>query len=159
VPALDVADRREDVVVAERADGLVEADLVVAHAGAAVREQAGPAGVGEGERLLDDDVAVRDEQRVDVLVELAADHQRDDDAVPDRLGAVVGDVLDGAELARAGLDVGALGRVDAAGVDEQGDDVVAALAQVRHAEGGVEAAGEGEDDRRFLGGHGITARR
>src|SRR5690606_28204638 len=37
---LDLADRRDDLVVAQRLDRQVEPDLVVAHAGAAVRDRA-----------------------------------------------------------------------------------------------------------------------
>ncbi len=148
---LDLADRRHDHIVAQGLDGDVEAHLVVAHAGAAVGEMPGAQRIAPLERFLHDEVPVRDQQRVLALVPLPGAHQRLDEFVPDRLRGVDGAVLDRAQFLRALLDVVAFLRADTAGVAEQRVHGVAALDQPRHAEAGVEAAGEGEDD--FPGVH------
>src|SRR5690606_31654913 len=95
---LDLADRGDDAVVALRLDRQVEADLVVAHAGAAVGDGIGAQLGGALERGIDDQVAVGDQQRVLALVALAGLHERFDEAVPDRLAAVDGDVAGHAQF-------------------------------------------------------------
>src|SRR3546814_4958413 len=83
---------------------------------------------------------------------LARPRERLDEAVPDRRPAVDGDVAGHAQLRRARLDGRALFGVDAAGICEHRVHRPAALLQPRHAEAGVEAATEGQDD---VGGAGI----
>ncbi len=103
-------------------------------------------------RHLDDRPRLRDALRPDAeRVDLAAPHVALDEVLQrlaPQIGAGVdGDVARGAELSRARGDLGELRRVEAAGVDGHGDDVLSRrLPQVRDAEAGVEAAGEGEDD-------------
>src|SRR5690606_998454 len=143
---LDLADRRHDAVVALGLYRQVEAHLVVAHAGAAVGDGVGAQFGGAPERGVHDQVAVRHQQRVLALVALAGPHERLDESVPDRRAAVDGDVAGHAELGRALLDELALVGVHAAGVGEHGMHPPAALLQVGHAEAGIQAAGEGEDD-------------
>ena len=143
---LDLADRRDDLVVAERLDREIEAHLIVAHAGAAVREDFGAELVAAFQRFLDDDVAIRDEQRILALVELAGLDQRLHEAVPDRLRSVDRAMRGDAELLRALLDVIALLGRNAAGVGEHRVHRIAAFLEVRHAEARVEAAREREHD-------------
>src|SRR6185312_9403796 len=68
------------------------------------------------------------------------------ETVPDRRTAVHGDVARHARLLRAVLDEGALLGIHTTGVGEHRMHGPAALLEVGHAETGVEAAGEGEDD-------------
>src|SRR5690606_38024035 len=93
-----------------------------------------------------DQVTVRDQQRILALVTLAGPDERLDEAVPDRGTAVDGEVRGHAQLRRPRLDRGAFGRVHAAGVGEHGVHVPALLLEVGNAEGGVQAAAEGQHD-------------
>src|SRR3546814_18508970 len=61
---LDLADRRQDGVIAAGLDRQIEAHLIVAHAGAAVRNRARTQFGGALERGIDDQVAIRDQQRI-----------------------------------------------------------------------------------------------
>src|SRR5207342_1569015 len=103
-------------------------------------------------RGVDDQVTIRDQQRVLALVALARHDERLDEAVPDRGAAIDGHVRGHAEFGRARFDGRAFFRVDAAGVGEHGVHVPAPFLQVGDAEGSVEAAGEGQHD--VLGCHG-----
>ena len=98
------------------------------------------------QRGIDDQVAVRDQQRVLALVAFAGPHKRLDEAFPDGRATVDGKVARHAQFGGALLDEVTLFIIDAAGVGEHGVHVVAALLQVRHAEAGIQAAGEGEND-------------
>ena len=131
--------------------GEIEAHLIVAHAGAAVGEGDDAAVLAEAQRLLDDHVAVGAEQRILPLVELRRPRRAGRPPAPRSVAAAVdGHVLGRAERARALLDVAALGLVDAAGVDEERDDVVALLAEVGDAEARVEPARERQDRFCFM---------
>ena len=143
---LDLADRRHDAVVATGLHRKIETHLVVAHAGATVRDGIGAQLGGPLQRGVDDQVAVGHQQRVLALVTLARPHERLDEALPDRRATIDGDVAGHAQLGGALLDEGAFFGIHAAGIGEHGMDVPAAFLQVGHAEAGVEAAGEGEDD-------------
>src|SRR5690606_29975912 len=117
---LDLADRGHDAVVAAGLDRQVEAHLVVAHAGAAVGDRIGAQFGGTRQRGVDDQVAVRDQQRVLALVALASPDERPDEARPDRRAAVDGDVAGHAQLRRALLDDRALVGIDSTGIGEHG---------------------------------------
>jgi hypothetical protein len=143
---LDFADRRDDAVIATRLHRQVETHLVVAHAGATVGDGLGAEVPGPRERGSDDQVAVADQQRILRLVALARTHERLDETGPDRRAPVDGGVRRHAEFGGALLDVRTLLRIHAAGIGEHGVHVPAAFPEVWHAETGVEAAGEGQDD-------------
>ncbi len=144
--ALDFANRCNDLVVAERFHTEVEAHLVVAHARATVRNGQRADLRCSGKHRLDDQIAIRYEQRILALVALARPDERLDEARPDRGASVHTDVTRGTQLERARLDSRAFPRINPAAVREHGMHRVAAFAQPRNAEAGVEATGEGQDD-------------
>ena len=149
---LDFADRRDDPIVAQGLHRQVETHLVIAHAGAAVRNLARSQFVAALQGGFDNEVTIRHQQRVLALVALACPDERLHEAVPEGGTAIDSDVAGNAKLGGAALDEGALFGIDAAGVGEHGVHRVAALAQVGNAEAGVQAACEGQHDV-FLVGH------
>ena len=143
---LQVANRRMNFVLAEAAHGLVEAQLVVAHAGAAVSEVARTEPIAQLEAALDDQVAVRTQQGILAAHARVAPHQRDHEFVPDRLGHVDLVVLGGAQADGPLADVPAARLVHATGVDKRGMHLETLLHQVQDTVAGVQAAGEGQND-------------
>src|SRR3546814_10258497 len=81
---LDFPDRRDDAVTTGSLHREIEAHLVVAHSGAAVRDRVGAQVARARQRGVDDQVAVGHQQRILPLVALARPHERLDEAVPDR---------------------------------------------------------------------------
>ncbi len=101
-----------------------------------------------------------DGEGVDAAAQAVALHDIGEETVPDLLPGVDGVVAGGAEAFRPSGDGLELRRGEAAGVDGGGDDAGAvALAEVGDAVGGVESAGEGEDEGLGLGGHGDDIRK
>ena len=143
---LNLADRRHDLVVAQRLHRQVETHLVIAHAGATVCDRVRAQFGGALQRGLDNQVTVGHQQRVLALVALARPHEWLDETGPDRRAAIHGDVAGYAHFLRAPFDEGALRGIDTAGVGKYGMHGPAVLLQPRHAEAGVEATGKGEDD-------------
>ena len=143
---LDLTDRGDDFVIAQGLDRQVKTHLVIAHAGAAVGNGLGAQLGAALQRGVDNQVAVGDQQRVLALVGLAGHHERLDEAFPDRRATVDGDMAGHAQLGGALFDEITLFGIHAAGVGEHGMHVPAALLQVGHAEGGIQSAGEGQDD-------------
>ncbi len=102
--------------------------------------------LGPSDGRVDDQIAVGHQQRVLALVGLAGLYERLDEAFPDSRTTVDGDMAGHAQLRCALLDIGALFGINAAGVGKHGMHGPAALLEIRHAEAGVEATGEGEND-------------
>ena len=152
---LDFADRRDDREVAAGLDREIETHLIVAHAGATVGDDLRAESLRARQGGVDDQITVGDQQRILALVGLAGPDERLDEAVPQRRAAVDGDVRCDAELLRAVFDERALLGVDAAGIGEHGMHRPALFLQIGHAETGVEAAGECENDVFGLG-HGLS---
>ena len=145
VPDADRGDDLEGGV--ERADLGLEADLVVALAGAAVRDVLGAGGVGDVDDVLGDQRAgQRGEQRVDLLVlGVGLDGVREV-LVGVLLAHVDGLGVDGAHVEGLLLDPGEVLLV-LADVAADGDDVEALLdLEPLDDNGRVEAAGVREDD-------------
>ena len=145
----------EDVEVGgEGADGDLEADLVVAFAGAAVRDGVCVVLEGGGDEVADDDGSgERGDERVLAFVEGVGAEGREAVLVGELVAGVDDEGFDGAGGARAGADgvpvvVGVL-----ADIDGEGDDVdVPFVVHPFDGDGGVEAAGVGEDDAAGLVG-------
>jgi len=144
--ALQLADRCVDHIVAEAAHRLVEAQLVVAHAGTAVGEVSGGEPVGKLQALLDDDIAVRTQHRILVEHARARPQQRHDELVPQRLGGIEFMMLGRTQRARAFGNPGLLRRINAAGVDKGGVHLEALLLQRQHAIAGIQPAGKCQYD-------------
>ena len=72
---LDVANRCEHGQVADRTQGLVKAELVVAHGGAPVGDRGRAETLGDLHEFFHDDVAVGTQQGIPLLVLLAAHHK------------------------------------------------------------------------------------
>ena len=144
-----VAHRREHLELRrQRAQRDFEAHLVVAGRGAAVRDHVG----AELARHARDGLRLHDALGADAQrIELAAPHVAHDQEAQHLLEIVRARIdlvmLDGAERVRALAQRARRGRIDAAGVDRDGDDRAAVvLGQPRHQERGVEAAGIGQHD-------------
>ncbi|EFF45066.1 hypothetical protein XAUB_08330 [Xanthomonas citri pv. aurantifolii str. ICPB 11122] len=143
---LDLANRRNDLIVAQRLHCQVETHLVVAHAGATVRNDARTQFFGTLERSIHDQVAVGHQQWVLALVPLARPHERLDEAVPDRRATVHGDVAGRAQFGGALLDELTLFGIHTTGVGKHGVHRIAPLLQIRNAEAGVQTTGKREND-------------
>ena len=145
----EVADRGDDLEVGrEHAERDVEADLVVAGAGGAVRDRLGADRAGRldhRQRLLGP--LGGHAQRVDLAPEHVALDQEADEPVVDLVAGVDLVVRDGADGLRLAADGGALLGRRAAGIDVDGVHRPAVLGEAGDAEGGIEAAGEGERER------------
>jgi hypothetical protein len=139
-PGLQVPDGGVNLVIPEAADGLVEAQLIVAHAGAAVGETVGAEFIAECQAALDDQVPVGAQQRVFAQHPGMAPDERNDELVPDFLRRVDFMVLVRPQLQRPLPDRVAAGRPHAAGVDECRVYLVALFRQVEDTVAGVEAA-------------------
>ncbi len=135
-----------DAVIAEASYRLVETQLVVAHAGAAVGEVPGAEPVGKLQAFLDDDVAVRAQHRVLVEHPRAGPQQRHDELVPQRLGGIQFMVLGRTQRTRALGDPGLLRRIDAAAIDECCMYLEALFLQRQHAIAGIQPAGKCQYD-------------
>src|SRR5690242_14772401 len=143
---LDFADRGDDFEIAQRLHSKVETHLVVAHAGAAVRDRARVEFARALDRGFHDQIAIRNQQRILALVTLARPNERLDEVFPQRGAAIDGDVRGDAQFLGARLDVRTLLGTHAAGIGEHGVHAPTAFQQVRYAEAGVEATGKGEND-------------
>ena len=147
-----VADRGEDGELgSEHPQGDIETDLIVARAGGAVSDRARPDRPGyldQGNGLLG---ALRGHrERIDLAAQHIALNQITDEAI-EHLGAGVDlVVLRGAD--RHGLlpDRRALLGAGAPGIHIDGVDRISLLPQPGDAIGGVQPAGEGERESRFL---------
>ena len=143
---LDFANRADDGVVAAGFDRQIETHLIVAHAGAAVGDDLRTEIPRAREGGVDNQITVRDQQRILALVSLAGPDERLDESIPQRRPAVDSDVRCDAELLRALFDERAFLGINATGIGEHGMHGPTLFLQIGHAETGVEAAGEGEND-------------
>lgn len=149
VPGHRVVAHRGDALQAggQRVDADLEPDLVVALAGAAVRDGGGAVLAGCGGQVLDDDrPGQRGDQRVLALVERVGLDRREAVLVGELVAGVRDLGLDGAAVQRALADrlqvLAAL-----ADVDGDGDDLGARLlGDPADADGGVQSARVGEYD-------------
>ncbi len=144
---LPLAHRGDDLQIGgERLEGDVEADLVVALAGAAVGDGLGLVLVGGIDHELGDErPAQRGRQRILALVHGAGHQGRQDEAIDEQVAGVDGDGVDRPGLHGLLLDL--LDVLALAEVDREGDHVeVVLLADPRHHDGGVEAAAIRQDD-------------
>src|SRR5690606_24429239 len=92
-----------------------------------------------------------DRERVEAAAPDVAEDEEAQDVVEEAASGVDQHVPRGTEGERAPLERGARGVVEAAGVDGDRDHrAPVALGEPRHAERGVQPAGEGERDRRGL---------
>ena len=148
---LDFPYRRDDLVIAQCLHGKVETHLVVAHAGATVRDNAGAEFISAAQRGFNDEIAVGNQQRILALVTLARPDKGFHEPRPDGGAAIDCHMAGHAQFRGTRFDEGTLLGVHAAGIGKNRMHGPAAFLQVRHAEAGVEAAGEGEDD--VFGGH------
>jgi hypothetical protein len=146
---VELAHRREDREAGrERADGDVEADLVIAGAGAAVRDRVGAELLRDAHHRLGLRRALAaDRDRVDAAAQHVALDQPGHVARPD-VGARIHRAVPGdAQLPGPRGDGGQRLRREAAGVHRDRDHLgPELLAQPDRTEAGVEASGEGEDD-------------
>ena len=141
---LDVANRCEHGQVAHRTQGLVKAELVVAHGGAPVGDRGGAEALGDLHEFFHDDVAVGTQQGIPLLVLLAAHHKGLHEGIPQGGSRIGGDVFGSAELEGAVFDGFGFTRSEAAGVNVHGHHVVATLDEPRNAERSVKPARKSE---------------
>ena len=143
---LDLADRRDDFVVAERLDGQVETHLVVAHAGTAVRNGAGSDFGSALQGRFHDQIAIRHQQRILALVTFTRPHEGLDEIAPDGWATIDRDMAGSTQFRRALLDVLALRIVHAAGIGKNRVHVISALLEPGNAKTRVEPARERKHD-------------
>src|SRR5476649_566642 len=95
---LDFADRRDYLVITERLHREIETHLIVAHAGATVRDGASAEFIGARDGGVDDQVTIGHQQRILPLIALAGPDEWFDEAVPECRAAVGGDVTGDAQF-------------------------------------------------------------
>ena len=144
-----VADGGQDLQVrGQRAEGHVEAHLVVASAGGAVGDGGGTHALGQlrhGPGLAD--ALGRDRQGVHLATQHVAVDQVAQVAIKESGPGVHGGVADGTELGRGRLDAGQLRRREPARVHRDRGHIVALLLQVEDAEGRIKTARKGENSK------------
>ena len=138
--ALQLADRGMNLIITERAYRLIKAQLIIAHAGAAMGEMTGIQLIGKLQTTGDDHVAIRAQHRVLLVHARARPQQRHDELVPQRLPDVQFMMFDRAELQCPVADPLFLFVIDTAAVDKGGVYRKALFAQSQHAIAGIHAA-------------------
>ncbi len=150
---LPFADGGDDFQIRrQRLEGDVEADLIVALAGAAVRDGDGVVFAGGIDHQLGDErPAQRRGQRIFALVERAGHQGGKDETIDEQIAGIQSHGIHGSGSQRFLAD--AFDVLALAEIDREGDHIeVVLLADPRHHDAGVESAGIGEDD--FIACHG-----
>ena len=143
---LDFANWRDDLVVAQRFHRQIKAHLVIAHASTTMRDASSAKFLRTRQCRFDNQVSIRDKQRVLPLITLADLHERLDEAAPDRRAAIDRHMTRRTELDGTRLDKRALLVIDTPGIGKHRMHGVTTLPQPGNAEAGVESAGEGKDN-------------